>query len=114
MVRIFKGPFRPCRLPPLIHIFFFSRYEVYEVRDNQYGALDENGEWAGLIGMIVNGVSIHYERFMELEHSKSAQTSQLHTLFETLCGFGKKNEIFYCLLNSEDRKIKKLTLVILT
>ena len=54
---------RPHLLPPLIHTIF-PRYEVYEVQDNQYGALDENGEWTGLIGMIVNGVSIHYGRFI--------------------------------------------------
>lgn len=35
----------------------FSSYEVREASGDEWGALDENGTWRGMIGQVVNRVS---------------------------------------------------------
>ena len=33
-------------------------YELYPVPDGQFGSIDENGEWNGMIGEVLNGVGV--------------------------------------------------------
>ena len=40
------------------------KFKLYEVKDNSYGSLDENGEWNGMVREVIDGVNIQKYLFL--------------------------------------------------
>ena len=48
------------------YVYIINRYEVVEPPDGQWGIMNEDGNWTGMIGMVMNKVSKKGQRSMSI------------------------------------------------